>query len=450
VTPFVAARAARVAARLLLSMALLAASLGVEHLTAPRAAAIFICGHTYCGALNISSSGPGSGNAASDPAGVDCTWSGGTQTSSGTCSYLFGWDDSPSTYVDVTITPTASSIACVDGPCAGAGQAVGTSAVLNNQSVTTLSVYYLKATALTISLHPTGDGSGRITSSPSGLDCRDVAGTTSGTCSHTWYANGSVTITLTYTPDPGSAYCRATCDPVGAPHSFTENTSGTTSIDVTDGFKLGHPIVTVAVQGQGKVTSTPAGISCPSTCSSYFAPATSLNLKATPSSGSVFTGWSGACSPAGTVSTCILALGSSDVSATAVFAKIVTPPPPTPTPRPTATPRPGTTSGPTPIPTTAASAGPSGAVPSVAASESAPTDPAPPLSSGSASPDPASTVSGSIGPGAGPGGGTAAASGPDLGGVGLGVLVGLVLALILVLGLGAGFLAGRRRRGPLP
>jgi len=170
----------------------LALGLLTSHLTAPRAAAIFLCGHAYCGALNISSGGPGSGEAVSDPAGDDCVWAGATQTSSGTCSVLFGWDDSPSIYVDVTITPTVSSIACVEGPCAGAGQAVGTSVTLNNQSVTTLSVYYDKATALTIALHPTGDGSGRITSNPTGLNCRVVAGSTSGTCSHTWYANGSI------------------------------------------------------------------------------------------------------------------------------------------------------------------------------------------------------------------------------------------------------------------
>ena len=124
--------------RLLVALVLALAPV-VGHVTAPRAAAIFLCGHTYCGALNISPSGAGSGAVVSDPAGDDCVWSGGTQTSSGTCSALFGWDDSPSTYVDVTVTPTASSIACVDGPCAGAGQAVGTSVVLNNQSVTTLS-----------------------------------------------------------------------------------------------------------------------------------------------------------------------------------------------------------------------------------------------------------------------------------------------------------------------
>lgn len=52
--------------------------------------------------------------------------------------------------------------------------------------------------------------------------------------------------------------------------------------------------------GSGTVTSVPAGISCGTTCSNYFTAGTQLNLTATPSTGSVFTGWSGVCSGTGT------------------------------------------------------------------------------------------------------------------------------------------------------
>jgi serine protease len=44
-----------------------------------------------------------------------------------------------------------------------------------------------------------------------------------------------------------------------------------------------------------KVTSSPAGISCPGTCSASFAGGTSVTLTATPASGGVFTGWAGPC-----------------------------------------------------------------------------------------------------------------------------------------------------------
>jgi len=434
--------------RRVLAVVVLALSPVVSHVTAPHAAAQFSCGHTYCGGLTVSPAGIGSGEVVSDPAGVDCVWS-GASPASGTCSSLFGWDDSPSTYVDLTITPSASSYACIGNSCGGVGQTLGTSAVLDNQSGTNFQVVFYPAKSLTITLSPSGDGSGRITSSPSGLDCREVAGSASGTCSHTWLFATSIDVGLTYTPDSGSSACTPTCGPVGTSHGFNDGAVSTSSVTYDYGFMLGHPIVTVAVQGHGKVTSTPAGISCPSTCSSYFAPATSLNLKASPASGYVFAGWSGACSGTGTVATCILALGSADVSATAIFAKQATPPPPTPTPRPTPTLRPGVTPLPTPVTTSPPSPGSSIAAPSAAAagSSSAPSaGPAGSSAPGSGAPSaaPDGTTAASTAPGAGSEGGPASAPGTD-GGVVLGIVIGLAIALVLIVGLAGGYLMARRR-----
>ncbi len=64
--------------------------------------------------------------------------------------------------------------------------------------------------------------------------------------------------------------------------------------------------LTVTRTGSGSVSSSPAGISCGSTCSTTFASGTSVTLTATPAAGSVFTGWSGGeCSGTGT---CVLML----------------------------------------------------------------------------------------------------------------------------------------------
>jgi List-Bact-rpt repeat protein len=49
--------------------------------------------------------------------------------------------------------------------------------------------------------------------------------------------------------------------------------------------------LTVSVSGNGTVTSAPAGINCPTTCSASFAPGTQVTLTATAASGSTFTGW---------------------------------------------------------------------------------------------------------------------------------------------------------------
>jgi len=58
--------------------------------------------------------------------------------------------------------------------------------------------------------------------------------------------------------------------------------------------------VTSAGVGAGTVTSSPAGINCPGTCSANFNDGTQVTLTATPASGFSFAGWSGACTGTGT------------------------------------------------------------------------------------------------------------------------------------------------------
>src|SRR5438477_3146825 len=72
--------------------------------------------------------------------------------------------------------------------------------------------------------------------------------------------------------------------------------------------------LTVTVAGTGTVTSTPAGINCPGTCSASFASGTSVSLSASAGSGFTFSGFTGACSG----SSCALVL-SSDQSVSATF-----------------------------------------------------------------------------------------------------------------------------------
>jgi hypothetical protein len=60
--------------------------------------------------------------------------------------------------------------------------------------------------------------------------------------------------------------------------------------------------VTKSGTGAGTVTSSPAGILCGDTCSHAFLYGTALTLTAAPGGGSIFKGWSGACSGAGACS----------------------------------------------------------------------------------------------------------------------------------------------------
>ena len=54
--------------------------------------------------------------------------------------------------------------------------------------------------------------------------------------------------------------------------------------------------VTMTGSGSGTVTSSPAGISCPTTCTANFPQGTQVTLSETPGGNAVFTAWDGACS----------------------------------------------------------------------------------------------------------------------------------------------------------
>src|SRR5205823_4903352 len=65
----------------------------------------------------------------------------------------------------------------------------------------------------------------------------------------------------------------------------------------------------------GTVTSTPAGITCGTSCAGSYASGTAVTLTAAPAAGSVFTGWSGGCTGTGS---CMVTL----TSATTVTATV--------------------------------------------------------------------------------------------------------------------------------
>ena len=82
-----------------------------------------------------------------------------------------------------------------------------------------------------------------------------------------------------------------------------------------------NPLLTVnkAGNGSGTVTSNPAGIDCGNGCSAAFAPNTVVTLTATPMAGSLFSGWSGACTGSG--NTCQVTMDAAK-SVTATFTAV--------------------------------------------------------------------------------------------------------------------------------
>src|SRR5207302_7767550 len=69
-------------------------------------------------------------------------------------------------------------------------------------------------------------------------------------------------------------------------------TLGSRTVTATFGYRLS---ITVAGPGGGTVSTTPARITCTSSCSSAFPAGTSVSLVATPDAASEFGAWSGDC-----------------------------------------------------------------------------------------------------------------------------------------------------------
>ncbi len=126
-----------------------------------------------------------------------------------------------------------------------------------------------------------GGGSGSVTSDPAGVEC-------GGDCSESYAA--STVVTLTASPDPDSTFGGWLGDADCADGEVTLDS------DITCTAKFFLPVtLTVAKigNGNGTVTSTPAGINCGADCSEVYDKGTSVTLQAAAASGSFFTGWSG-------------------------------------------------------------------------------------------------------------------------------------------------------------
>lgn len=138
-----------------------------------------------------------------------------------------------------------------------------------------------------------GSGSGYVTSSDGTFNCLSSP----GVCSQSY--PDQVTLALTGSPNPGSRFIHWTddCnDQFGNPVVGQINKVVSGTVRCKARFDL-IPQVQVTVQltgsGVGTVSSTPAGLSCPSTCTASFNADSTVTLTATPASSSDFAGWSG-------------------------------------------------------------------------------------------------------------------------------------------------------------
>jgi len=141
----------------------------------------------------------------------------------------------------------------------------------------------------------TGTGFGAINPSTGSLSWTNNTGI--GT-----YASGA-SVTLTAVADSGSTFSGfgTTCADVGGAVSGNQclNIPMTQARRVTATFTLVPTYILSVSSAGGTVTSNPTGINCGSTCSFSYISGTNVTLTATPNTGFIFNGWSGACSGTG-------------------------------------------------------------------------------------------------------------------------------------------------------
>ncbi|MBI4574248.1 MAG: SBBP repeat-containing protein [candidate division NC10 bacterium] len=223
--------------------------------------------------LRITKTGSGRGSVRSDPPGIDC---------GATCNASFD----PNTTVALTATPEAGSVfERWGGGCSGSAPTC--TVTLTRDS--TVAPLFTISRSLTVTT--AGTGSGTVTSGLPGITC--------GLDCTADYAFGA-RVTLSAVPAAGSAFTGWS----GEGCSGTGSCSVTMiqARNVTATFTGQFPSIAVVQggSGSGTVTSSPAGIVCPPTCSALFDSGTSVTLTAAATPDSTFAGWGGHCTGTGT------------------------------------------------------------------------------------------------------------------------------------------------------
>ncbi len=145
------------------------------------------------------------------------------------------------------------------------------------------------ATAFGLTVRTVGQGDGRVTSQPEGINCGAM-------CNAAFERDAMVT--LVAEAEPGSVFARweQDCSVAGAAATCTltmEQGKRARARFVPEGVAV---TVTKDGNGQGRVTSDPSGIDCGANCMTTYEEGQQVTLTASAAAGSTFVGWGGDCS----------------------------------------------------------------------------------------------------------------------------------------------------------
>jgi CSLREA domain-containing protein/uncharacterized repeat protein (TIGR02543 family) len=226
----------------------------------------------YTLSVTVPGSPPG-GRVTSNDGRINCG-SGGTA-----CSATYEPD--PPATVTLTAVPDPGYVFVGwSGSCSGTSPSVTLTMDANKSCTAQFS------NQVTLTVQKQGAGSGTVTSNPLGIDCGQD-------CSEVYQVGTQVT--LTANPAQGSVFAGWSGDCSGTNPTTTVTMDGNKTC--TARFETA---VTLTVQisggGTGTVSSNPAGIACPPTCTAQFMSGSTVSLAATADQNSFFTGWLGDCS----------------------------------------------------------------------------------------------------------------------------------------------------------
>ncbi len=219
----------------------------------------------------------GDGTVTSEPEGIDCPED---------CSEAYNKD----TEVTLTATPEAGwALKGWEGDCQGTGSDTtsnSTVAVTMDSNKTCKASFAALPTTLTVEK----DGDGTVTSEPKGIDCGE---------DYSEAYDKDTEVTLTATPEAGWALKGWEGDCQGTGSDTTSNSTVAVTMDSNKtckaSFALLPTTLTVEKDGEGTVTSEPAGIDCGEDCSEAYDKDTEVTLTATPEAGWELKGWEGDC-----------------------------------------------------------------------------------------------------------------------------------------------------------
>jgi len=271
--------------------------------------------------LKVEKTGTGSGTVTSVPAGINC---------GGTCEASYEENK------EVTLTATASLGTETTVKWTGCSSTTSTECKVKMTIAKTVKVEF-KNQEFKLKVEKAGTGTGIVSSAPAGVNC--------GAICEASFEYGKEVV-LTATANPGSEFAKwSGCTTVAGDECkvmFTEARMVKVEFNLAPVVK--YPLtITKNGTGTGSVECNTGG--GPGACAAEYDKGTKVTLSATPTAGSTFAGWSGACSGTGacevtlTAATSVAATftaeehtATTSTTPTIVPPPIVVPPPPSPVP----------------------------------------------------------------------------------------------------------------------